>query len=523
MKKNSKGKSGVALWSTWRTVLSTLLSIAVLGSPLALAKDTTAGISGTSEEALPANLFIELAKKVVPSVVNISTLTMAKSTDMPEGGDDPFRKFFEDFFGGNGMGPGLPFEGRRDRKGPQKRHREVPLPKSMALGTGFIIESSGLILTNNHVVSGADEIKVAFTEDPTEKPTDGRVVGRDPDLDIALIQVKTKTKLTPIVLGDSDAIQVGEYVAAVGNPFGQGHSVTHGIISAKGRLAPDFPLATYLQTDAPINPGNSGGPLVNLKGEVIGVNNAIDPRGHAIGFAIPINLVKKILPQLKNKGYVERGFLGVLIDNLTPELAAKIGVPKETTAPFITHVSPGSPAAKAGLMPYDVIMEFNGKTVKSMGELTNQVAGITVGKTVPMKVMRDGTISNIKVTLAKRPSGEEAKKKEVPEEEEEPADIESGMILRDITPELAQRLGLSRNVKGVLVAEVDPNGAAARAGMLPGDVIIEAEKKPVDTVKKFYAIVTGKKSYLLRVKRTLPNGKEAFTVILLDLRESPKE
>ena len=203
------------------------------------------------------------------------------------------------------------------------------LPKAMSLGTGFIIDSSGLILTNNHVVADADEIKISFTESLDEKPTDGEVVGRDTELDVALIRVKSKREMVAVSFGDSDALEVGEYVIAVGNPFGQGHSVTHGIISAKGRLAPDFPLANYLQTDAPINPGNSGGPLVNLKGEVIGINNAIDQRAQGIGFAIPINLVKKVLPQLRTKGTVSRGYIGVLVNEMTPEIAPKLGVPKD--------------------------------------------------------------------------------------------------------------------------------------------------------------------------------------------------
>ena len=246
-----------------------------------------------------ANIFVALAKKIVPSVVNISTLSTVKGGDYgggPNNPDDLFRKFFDDFFRHHGnagpRGGGGDDDSGGDDGGGGGAPTPAPsgkLPKAMSLGTGFIIDASGLILTNNHVVADADEIKISFTEDEDEKLTDGEVVGRDPELDVALIHVKTKRELTAVTLGDSDASEVGEYVIAVGNPFGQGHSVTHGIICAKGRLAPDFPLARYLQTDAPINPGNSGGPLVNLKGEVIGINNAIDQRAQGIGFAIPIN------------------------------------------------------------------------------------------------------------------------------------------------------------------------------------------------------------------------------------------
>ncbi|MGK5087247.1 trypsin-like peptidase domain-containing protein, partial [Bdellovibrionota bacterium FG-2] len=283
------------------------------------------------------NIFVGLSKKIVPSVVNISTFTTVR---VPRGGqgtpDDLFRRFFEDFFRQHqGMGPqgpqgpgddeddGMPPTHPKSPKGPKGSPGKGP--KSMSLGTGFIIDASGLILTNNHVVIDADEIKISFTEATDEKPTDGEVVGRDPEIDVALIRIKSKREMVPLVLGDSDALEVGEYVAAVGNPFGQGHSVTHGIISAKGRLAPDFPLANYLQTDAPINPGNSGGPLVNLKGEVVGINNAIDQRAQGIGFAIPISLVKRILPQLRSNGAVARGYIGVLVSELTPELAEKLG------------------------------------------------------------------------------------------------------------------------------------------------------------------------------------------------------
>ena len=471
-------------------------------------------------QLIAPNLFVDLAKKVVPSVVNISTLSTVKSTMGQGSPDDLFRRFFDEFFGGQTA----PFDQNPDARPPKRRGKPAQQPKAMALGTGFIIDESGLILTNNHVVAGADEIKISFTEDLHEKPTDGRVVGRDPELDVALIQIKTKLKLIPINLGDSDSLEVGEYVMAVGNPFGQGHSVTHGIISAKGRAAPDFPLVTYLQTDAPINPGNSGGPLVNLKGEVIGLNNAIEARAQGIGFAIPVNLVKKVLPQLKSKGFVERGFLGVLIGNLSPELAEKVGAPKELTAPFVTNVTPGSPAAKAGIKPYDVIIDFNGQKVLSGGELTALVTAVPVGQTVPIKVLRDGAEKKFSVKVAKRPTGEEfAGKENIPKEEDEPSHAATGMVLRDLTPELAKRMAIPKGTKGIIVAEVDPSGPAARSGIIPGDVILEVEREPVESVKGFYSLVKAKKTYLLRVRRSGPEGKDLVTVIILDLKDAPSK
>jgi serine protease Do len=283
-----------------------------------------------------------------------------------------------------------------------------PVPRSASLGTGFIIDSSGIILTNQHVVAGADEIKVTFTESPDEKPTPGKVIGRDPELDVALIQVKTDRKLVPLPLGDSDVLQVGEYVAAVGNPFGQGHSLTHGIISAKGRISPGVPLATYLQTDAPINPGNSGGPLINLKGEVIGINNAIDARAQGIGFAIPINVVKGIVPELRSKGAISRGYLGVVIGDLNAELARKLALNGELEAPVVMEVEPGGPAYRAGIRPFDVITEFNGKPVRRPADLTTAVTSVAEGHVVPIKVTRADQMLEMKVKVGKRPAQQES-------------------------------------------------------------------------------------------------------------------
>lgn len=340
---------------------------------------TTNGVAALPLSSDP-NIFTRLATDVMPSVVNISTLSRPRK-EVPQ--------FFEEFFA-----PGMRIPGGGER--------EAPRPAS--LGTGFVIDGSGIILTNHHVVNGADEIKIYFTEEPDEKPIDGKVIGRDPDLDIALIRVKTDRKLIPLALGDSDRLQVGEYVAAVGNPFGQGHSFTHGIISAKGRISPNVPLATYLQTDAPINPGNSGGPLINLKGEVIGINNAIDARAQNIGFAIPINAVKKILPELQSKGVIARGYIGVTVSELRPEIAEKINVAKDLSAPLVMQVAPGGPAFRAGIRPYDVITEINGKPVRTASELTDRVTSFAEGSVIEVKVAREDRDFKTKVKLGRRPS-----------------------------------------------------------------------------------------------------------------------
>lgn len=479
-------------------------------------KSSAYGASAISPP-VDANIFVNLSKKTVPSVVNISTLSTVKSPFVQGSPDDLFRRFFEDFFqrrGGRGGGLDDDDEGMPAPGNPPK------LPKAMSLGTGFIIDASGLILTNNHVVAGADEIKIYFTEAADEKPTDGEVVGRDPEIDVALIKVKTKREITPVVLGDSDALEVGEYVMAVGNPFGQGHSVTHGIISAKGRLAPDFPLASYIQTDAPINPGNSGGPLVNLRGEVIGINNAIDQRAQGIGFAIPINVVKKVLPQLRTKGKVARGYLGVLVNELTPEVAAKIGVEKDVHAPFVTHVYPGEPADQGGLKPYDVILEFAGKPIHSGSDLIAAVTGVPVDETVSLKVQRGSEEKTLKVKIGQRPGngvGSEPELKGKKDKRGKP--VETGMALEPVSPDLARELRLSEKTAGVVVSSITPDGPANRAGLVPGDLILEVDRKPVKDVDTFYSIVKEKKSYLLRIRRADSQGREGFSVVVLDLKD----
>lgn len=339
--------------------------------------------------ALPSNpnFFVGLAEKAIPSVVNISTQTIRKTT--PSDFGFPWNQFGNQF--GNEFEPSM--------------------RKTGSLGSGFVIatsdNSSAIILTNQHVVADADEIKVTFTESPDEKPTPGKVIGRDSELDVALIQVKTDRKLTPLPLGDSDALRVGEYVAAVGNPFGQGHSLTHGIISAKGRTSPNVPLATYIQTDTPINPGNSGGPLINLQGQVVGINNAIDARAQGIGFAIPINAVKKILPELESKGSIARGYMGVVVSDLTPETAKQLGLKSTLQAPLVVQVAMGSPAFRAGIRPYDVITEFNGKQIQSASELTTEVTTLSEGKEIPIKFSRSNQSFESKVKLGERPTQEE--------------------------------------------------------------------------------------------------------------------
>jgi serine protease Do len=476
-------------------------------------------------EPVDANIFVKLSKKMIPSVVNISTITTVKSPFAQGSPDDVLRKFFGDLFRQYNGGGGRGHEGEEEEEEmpfPQGRSPSRS-PKAMSLGTGFIIDSSGLILTNNHVVADADEIKIMFTEATDEKPSDAEVVGRDPEIDVALIKVKSRREMLPVVLGDSDALEVGEYVMAVGNPFGQGHSVTHGIISAKGRQAPEFPLANYLQTDAPINPGNSGGPLVNLKGEVIGINNAIDQRAQGIGFAIPIQLVKSVLPELRTKGTVARGFIGVLVDNLTPDITVKIGVPKDFQGPVVTHVYPGEPADRAGVKPYDVIVELNKKPIHSDSELIAGVTSLTVGQTVPLKVRRGKKEMLLSIKVGQRPGVQQVNEKKhnqsSPGKNKKKPPVETGMSLEDITPEVARELGISEKSSGIVVADVADGSPGEQAGLGRGDVILEVDRKPIKNVESFYAVVKEKKTYLLRARRTDPQGNEVFQVVILNLKE----
>jgi serine protease Do len=326
------------------------------------------------------NVFAKLAKQSVPSVVNLSSTTTVKPQAGPPFDENIFNQFM-------------------DPRAFQPR-------KETALGSGFIIDPSGIILTNNHVVAHTDKVEIQLTESADDKPIEGKVIGRDPELDVALIQFTPPRKLTALVLGDSDSLEVGEFVMAVGNPYGQGHSVSHGIVSAKGRASPDAAFANYLQTDAPINPGNSGGPLLNLKGEVVGINNAIDPRAQGISFAIPINFVKTILPQLESNGKVSRGFIGAAIAPMSTELAQKMGESKDLNSPIVSDITLGGPAAKAGLRPYDIITEVSGKPVHTPSELILAVTSTPVGEKIPLTILRAGKRLTLDVKVEQRPAPE---------------------------------------------------------------------------------------------------------------------
>ena len=419
---------------------------------------------GRTGNALPD--FVALAKRMKPVVVNISTTQVSESRGQQEfgspfGDDDPFNDFWRRFFGGP-----MP------RGGPQRQR---------SLGSGFIIDADGSILTNNHVVENAQKIVVKLSDD---QEYEAKVVGRDAKTDIAIIKINAKAALTAASLGDSDNLDVGEWVVAIGNPFGLDSTVTSGIVSAKGRHIGQGPYDNFIQTDASINPGNSGGPLINLRGEVIGINTAIFSRtggNMGIGFAIPINLAKEVLPQLRGKGKVTRGYLGVLIQKVTPEIAESLGMDRGYGA-LVANVSKDGPADKAGVKVGDVIVEFDGKEVKDSGDLPIIVARTAVDKKIRMKVLRDKKEVMLNVAVG------ELKDEEVVASVPEKGEL--GMTVQKLTPQLAENLGLDKT-DGVVVTAVEPGSAADEAGVRRGDVIVEVDRKPVRGVEEYRNAIAG--------------------------------
>lgn len=406
--------------------------------------------------------FADLVAQVQDSVVNISTTEVVNSPVPQEfgGPNSPFRQFFgDDFF--------KHFFGNMPRK-KMRLH---------ALGSGFVIDSSGLILTNNHVIDKATEIKVKLKD---EHEYAAKVLGRDPKTDLALLKV-TPDKYFPkaLKLGDSNAIRVGDPVLAVGNPFGLGNTVTSGIISAKGRIIGAGPYDDFLQTDAAINPGNSGGPLFNLQGQVIGINTAIVARGQGIGFAIPIDMAKELLPQLK-AGSVTRGWLGVMIQDITPELAESFSL-KSDQGVLVSDVVKNGPAAKAGFERGDVVVSFNGKPVTDAHDLSRMVASYKPGTKVNVGIIRNGRDKQLKTTLGTMPK-ETATPSQSNTEEQKSS---WGLQLQNLTPDVRQELGLGSDVQGVVVTGIMPGSPASGSGIQPGDLIQEVNRHKVNDLQEF--------------------------------------
>ena len=413
-----------------------------------------------------AETFRAIAKAATPMVVNIRTEQRQRTQELTEffGGDDFLRRFF---------GSPTPQTPRRPRE-------EV----TQGAGTGFIIDKSGLILTNNHVVEGATKIEVGFFGGGDGEYFDARVVGRDQLTDSALIELTEKPdrELVVATFGDSDQIQPGDWVMAIGNPFNLAHTVTVGVISAKGR--PFFPVSgreqPMLQTDAAINPGNSGGPLLNLRGEVVGMNTAIlSDRAAAgnlgIGFAVPINAVRELLPQLRT-GKITRGRIGVSLSRTVTKNDLKEMGAKDGGGALVSQVEPRGPSAKAGIEEGDIIVEFNGKPVLGNDDLVDRVVRTRPGTTVPLKVLRGDDTRTLSVTVEELNLEAEGSR-----ESSEEADTSSGfgMTLQDLTPDVARQLGAPAGTRGAVVVEVEPRSPAARAFIQPRDIILEVNRKAV--------------------------------------------
>ncbi len=436
--------------------LAAFISILVVMTFFLITHNTQAASHAGTKEA-PVS-FADLADEVAHSVVNISTTQVVKGSPMQPFFEPnaPFRDFFgEDFF--------------------KRFFGDIPQGemRTHALGSGFVIDQNGSILTNNHVIEKATEIKVKLENG---KEYDAKVIGRDPKTDLALIQTKVDADLPkPVRLGDSDTIRVGDWVMAVGNPFGLGHTVTTGIISARGRIIGAGPYDDFLQTDAAINPGNSGGPLFNMKGEVIGINTAIVAQGQNIGFAIPVNMAKDLLPQLKS-GRIIRGWLGVMIQDITPELAKPFGL-EEAKGVVLSDVTKGSPAEKAGLKRGDVLIRFNGKKVENAPTLSRLVAATPPDTKVKVDVIRDGKEKTIRVAIGTMSQEEAGQLSE--------ATMDWGLTVQDITPELARRLGLNPGEKGVVISGVEPGSPAAEAGLRRGDVIKEVHRHSIQNLNDY--------------------------------------
>ncbi|TNC70911.1 Do family serine endopeptidase [Rubellimicrobium roseum] len=442
--------------------------------------------------------FADLARQVSPAVVNITTTSIVAANAGPQGmvpEGSPFEDFFEEFGGPNGGGP----------------------QRSQALGSGYVISADGYIVTNNHVIEGADEILIDFFEGPDMPAT---LVGTDPNTDVALLKVDG-ADLPFVEFGDSNGAEaeVGDWVLAMGNPLGQGFSISAGIISARNReLSGTYD--DYIQTDAAINRGNSGGPLFDMNGQVIGMNTAIlSPTGGSIGigFAMSSAVVSDVVDQLREFGETRRGWLGVRIQDVTPDMVDAIEGLESTAGALVTDV-PEGPALDAGVEAGDVILSFNGTPVQDTRELVRNVGSAPVGETVPMEVLRDGERVTLDITLGRREDAESAQ----PASAEQPGEPQTsellGMTLSTVTPEAAQQFGLPEDATGLVVTEVDPVSDAAEKGLLPGDVITEAGQAPVASVADFEAAVqaaeeAGRRSVLLLVRR---GGEPRFVALSVE-------
>ncbi len=452
--------------------------------------------------------YADIVKVVAPGVVTIRTEGKARisPTDF-QNGQDP-NEFFRRFFGNQFQ---LPPQSQQGQRGQRQRPNMAPQQRERALGSGVVVTSDGYILTNDHVVDNADDIKVDITDGRT---LTAKVVGTDSASDLALLKV-TATDLRPLAFGNSDGVQVGDVVLAVGNPLGVGETVTMGIISAKGRQTGNDSKTyeDFLQTDAPINHGNSGGALVNTKGELVGINSqiaSVSDGNIGIGFAIPANMAKHVMDDLKTNGRVRRGQIGVVIAPITSDVAESLGL-KQVSGVIVASVNPGSAAEHAGLKRNDIIKSFNGQPVQDVNSLRNHVADLGPGASATLVVDRDGKDRDITVKLDEVTADKSARDGSTPSNSD--ADKSSlGISVEPLTPELASRAGLPRTAHGILIEGVNPDSRAADAGLQAGDLIEEVNRQAVSSVDALRAAVkkAGERPVLLLVNR---EGQERFVTV----------
>ncbi|HWK45263.1 MAG TPA: DegQ family serine endoprotease [Stellaceae bacterium] len=476
---------------------------------------TAPASAGLTPAALPS--FRPLVDKVLPAVVNISVTQKISASDE----DTPAADQQQDDDPGvpPGMGSGSPFDEmlRRFFQNQRPGQRMPQQGQRVALGSGFVIDPSGYVVTNNHVVGNADKVTVIFQDD-TKHPA--KIIGRDPKTDLALLKIDAPKPLPYVQFGDSAQAQVGDWVLAVGNPFGLGGTVTTGIISARGRDIHEGPFDDFLQIDASINRGNSGGPTFDLSGHVIGINTAIySPNGGSvgIGFAIPANVAQQVIGQLKNNGKVTRGWMGVQIQQITPEIAQSLGQKSESGA-LVADVTPDSPAAKAGIKVGDVIEKFDGQTIDKLRDLPKIVADTGVGKTVDLEVLRGGSTVTLRTTIAELPEKQQVASTEAPDGGNPAAPAHTsalGLQFGSLSDQMRHRLHIAGNVKGTVVTHVEEGSEAEQLGIQAGDVITAINQKPIDTPDQAATQIkaardSGRGSLLLLLNR---NGSNQYVAL----------
>ncbi len=490
----------VCLSATLAFMVGLIVAGSMTPSRAVSAPERVASVRRMAAPPAPAGTvsFADIAERLNPAVVNIDATAegtrsreRVRGVPLPEGPPDLFDR-----------------PPNRDREGPRR-----------GAGTGFVIDANGLILTNHHVIEGAERIMVRLTDGRTLR---AQTIGSDPDTDIALVKVESSQPLPFAPLGDSDALRVGEWVVAIGNPLAYEHTVTVGVVSFIGRKLFDSSLDRYIQTDAAINFGNSGGPLINARGEVIGINAAISSRASNIGFAVPINQASEILPQLRDKGYVSRGYIGVMLRDVDSDLQRSLKLTTSRGA-LVQDVTPGSPGARAGMRTYDLIVGVDGAAIAGNDELIQLIASRRPGTVANLDLVRDGRAMSLPVKLAERPARGRSEASAATDRPTQPAGPRAtplGVLVRDLDADFARRIRLPDGAEGVVVSRVDPLGPAADAGIERGYVVLEVNRQPVRTIEDFRRLTaqshSGDVFTLYVYKPELEGGQRALHTVKID-------